>query len=83
MNNPSERDVEGLRGTVNRGTSGIAVGSVVELERQGGGWHLFVTALDEAHQATAWDIWCDTWSDAEQWFVDWSITWHGAPSNLL
>jgi hypothetical protein len=73
---PSSEEFQEFRGTVRRATPGVAVGSLVVIEREGGGWHLFVTPPVSGEQGQQrWDVWCDEWSDAEEWFEDWAVTW--------
>lgn len=75
MERPAAGRTEGFRGTVIRGTDGVPVGSVVRIDREGDGWHLFLTGTG----GLAWDVWCDTWLDAEEWFTAWAVTWEHAP----
>ena len=76
---PSGDDFERFHGAVTRETPGVASGSVVEIEREGDGWHLYVTSgVGGQRGAAAWDVWCDDWSYAEYWFGEWQVVWQVA-----
>ena len=75
---PTADDYEGFRGQVVRPTPGVPMGSFVEIEREQDGWHLFITGGTEEQRSVHWDIWCDDWTDAEQWFREWAIDWRRA-----
>lgn len=82
---PRGDDFERFRGVVTRETPGVGAGSVVEIERERDGWHLYVTpgagvrtltgCAPNQRGAAARDVWCDGWSDAEHWFREWQVVW--------
>lgn len=81
---PTNEDFEGFRGVVVHETPGVQAGSIVEIEREGDGWHLYVRAAGTVERAArAWDVWCDEWSDAEYWFREWAVAWQRPPADAL
>jgi hypothetical protein len=59
------------RGEIRNGPmAGRAVS--VQWDPTGSGIHLSVMGDSPGD---GFDIWCDTWADAEDWFLEWDVDW--------